>query len=50
MTPLGAFYSRHLPQGLVLPALAATYAAVLLAVLLLGRVPGETIIYIDVGG
>ena len=50
MTPLAAFYARHLPQGLVLPALSATYAAMLLAVLLLGRIPAEAIIYIDLGG
>jgi hypothetical protein len=50
MTLLAAFYARNLPQGLVLPALSATYAAMLLAVLLLGRIPAEAIIYIDLGG
>ena len=50
MTPLASFYARHLPQCLVLPFLAATYTAMLLAVLLLGKIPAEAIIYIDVGG
>ena len=50
MTPLANFFSRHLPQVLVTPALSVTYAAVILALLLLGKIPGDTIIYINVGG
>lgn len=48
MTPLYRFFERILPAYLAPVAVSFAYAAMILALLLFQKPPGEAIIYLDV--
>ncbi len=49
MTPLVMLLTRWVPRPLVLPALALLYAAMMLALMLVGGVSDIDIVYVDAG-